>query len=387
MVLRYHPRFGHLYVPNLTARIPSERGGYLIRTNSMGLRSDLEFQRTRGSQPRILFFGDSFTAGDGCDNAERFPELVGQSLDAEVYNFGLSGSGTDQQLLMYEELAREIEADLLVLCVVVHNIERITVSHRKSIDRVSGRQILVPKPFFSLEDGELRPHQIPVPVLRPEAVTSHPGNGDMASTWLNDALNAYRSNPALARVRRLAGDPNSAASIWLRSQALKLTGFQPHPAYQSPDTPGWRLMEALLRRFAAGGLPVLVVPLPTYYFYLYGVKPDYQQLYSRLAEPRQGVHVADLTSPLRALPVQERVALTLREDGHFSPEGHRRIAGLITEQVTSRRLLPTAAARVKPPRAPAVPARKPLAILGISCYNNKAAGALTRAGRIRAPAS
>src|SRR5688572_1714497 len=108
MLVRYHPEIGHLYVPNLRARIPNENGGYYVRTNSLGFRSDLELTPTKNGRPRILFLGDSVTAADGCDNEERFAELVGQSLGAQVYNFGLSGSGTDQQLLIYRKFAKSI---------------------------------------------------------------------------------------------------------------------------------------------------------------------------------------------------------------------------------------------------------------------------------------
>src|SRR5580704_1864296 len=108
MVVRYHPEVGHLYVPNLRARLPNENGGFYVVTNSDGFRSDSEFVRPRGDRPRILFLGDSFTAGDGCDNEDRFAEQVGQLLEAEVFNYAVAGTGTDQQLLIYEKFARDI---------------------------------------------------------------------------------------------------------------------------------------------------------------------------------------------------------------------------------------------------------------------------------------
>src|SRR5207248_1153106 len=120
-------------------------------TNSGGFRSDVEFTRARGARPRILFFGDSFTAGDGCDNDDRFAERVGRDLGAEVYNYAVAGTGTDQQLLIYERFARDVPADLIVLCVYVENIERITVGFRESFDRSRMRRVLVPKPYFTLQ--------------------------------------------------------------------------------------------------------------------------------------------------------------------------------------------------------------------------------------------
>ena len=138
MILQYHPHIGFLYVPNLRARIPNESGGYYVKTNSLGFRSDVEFCKKRNGRPRILFFGDSLTAGDGCDNHERFAERMGEELDVEVYNYGMSGSGTDQQLLIFEQFARGVEADLVVLCITVENIQRIKISHRESVDRMLG---------------------------------------------------------------------------------------------------------------------------------------------------------------------------------------------------------------------------------------------------------
>ena len=173
MVIQYHPILGHLYVPNLHARVfHHDSGAYYVRTNSEGFRSDSEFERNRPNRPRVLFFGDSVTAGDGCGNEERFSELVGEALDAEVYNYGLSGSGTDQQLLIYEHFARDVEADLIVLCVSVENIERIKVAYREAIDRATGRNLLVPKPYFTLNGDDLVLQHVPVPLTRlsPESV-------------------------------------------------------------------------------------------------------------------------------------------------------------------------------------------------------------------------
>src|SRR5438309_9138394 len=96
--LEYHPVIAFRFVPGIRTRVPSDSGGYLIRCNSLGFRSDLEFEtnRTAGVQ-RIMAFGDSFTAGDGVSNAQRYTEAVAASLPAvEIYNFGLPGTGTDQ---------------------------------------------------------------------------------------------------------------------------------------------------------------------------------------------------------------------------------------------------------------------------------------------------
>ena len=58
----YNRNIGHLFVPNINARIIHESGGYYVRTNSLGFRSNNEFKEKKGNKPRILFFGDSNTA-------------------------------------------------------------------------------------------------------------------------------------------------------------------------------------------------------------------------------------------------------------------------------------------------------------------------------------
>src|SRR5262245_49927068 len=251
MVIRHHPEIGHLFVSNLVARIPSEWGGYFIRTNAQGFRSDVDFSAAKGSRPRILVLGDSITAGDGVANAERFTERLGEALGAEVYNYALSGSGTDQQLLIFERFAQGVAADLIVFCVFVENMERIKVAYRESIDRVSGKRVLVPKPYFTLEGGALRLHNVPVPTERPQV-----GTVDEAQVQAKRPhrlrnvfrlLDFYRTHPAMAGVRRATRGWAPGA----RSLLLRASGFQPYRDYASPESDGWRLMKAILDRFTA----------------------------------------------------------------------------------------------------------------------------------------
>jgi carbamoyltransferase len=192
MTIRYDPDIGFLYVPNLTARIPHESGAYYVRTNALGFRSDVEYRQARDSRPRILVFGDSYTAGDGCSNQERFSDRMGHHLNADVYNYGLSGSGTDQHLLTYERFAQDVEADLLILCVNVENIERIKAGHRESIDRVTGARVMVPKPYFTLEDDELRLHHVPVPRHRPHADSGRTAGATCSPGRSPDGSDAWR---------------------------------------------------------------------------------------------------------------------------------------------------------------------------------------------------
>ncbi len=387
MLIRYHELVGHLYVPNLRARLPNEAGGYFVITNSSGFRSDFEFTKARAGRPRILMFGDSFTAGDDCPNELRYSDFLARKLDCEVYNFGVSGSGTDQHLLIQREFARGIEADLIVICVQIDSMKRIQLSHRESVDRITGRRVLVPKPYFELVDGKLEPRQIPVPRERPEVGSQNPElstPSGLAPKWLQ----WYRESEAGGAFRKILSGKLKPA----RSALFRASGVQPYPDFNSLDTPGWRLMSAILRQFVEDvkPLPVLIVPIPTHEYFLHGIKPVYQKVFETLEDPARGVHVADVSNPLIALPYQVRQTLGFRVGGHFTPFANEKVAEIMATRIRERKLLPAGpGASVPLPD----PVRHKLRrrdeakyILGLSCFYHNSAAALVRDGEIVAAA-
>ena len=138
MLIQYDAEVGHRFVPNLRARIPGEDGGYLLVTNALGFRSDTEFDRARSAHARILMFGDSYTAGDNVANADRYSDRLAALCGCEVQNYGVPGTGTDQHLLIHRAYAKDVEADLAMICVQIDSFHRIQVTHRPIIDRVTG---------------------------------------------------------------------------------------------------------------------------------------------------------------------------------------------------------------------------------------------------------
>jgi carbamoyltransferase len=391
MVIQYHPVIGHLYVPNLNARIfHRDSGAYFARTNSLGFRSNVDFEKKGSHRPRVLVFGDSRTAGDGCDNHERFSDLLGEMLDAEVYNYGLSGSGTDQHLLIYEHFAHDVEADLIVLCVSVENIERIKVAYREIIDRTTRRHVLVPKPYFVLDGESLILKHSPVPLTRvnPESVDKQQYYGFIHHPWRHilHLRDVYRSDPRLAKVRVLVSRhfPN------LRSQILRASGFQPHADYRSAANENWKLMRAILARFAAQAspTPVMIVPIPTYFYFYDGAAPIYQSLYQSLADPVRNIHVMDLSRPLLQLSQADRRNLCFRYDKlHFSPFGHGQLANLIAGEIRAAKLLHCEnVSPVRPKAKFAGPVGKPIYVLGLSCFYHNSAACVVKDGEIVAAA-
>jgi hypothetical protein len=161
-LFEYDPDIGYRFVPHLKTRVMSGAGGYLVRTNALGFRSEREFERDDRAH-RILVFGDSFTAGDGVSNANRYSDVLETLLPPlEVHNFGLPGSGTDQQFIAYGKLTQGAPCDAVVIAVLVENIRRIVSAWRPSQDD-GGSVEFVAKPYFELDAERLVRRNDPVP--------------------------------------------------------------------------------------------------------------------------------------------------------------------------------------------------------------------------------
>lgn len=341
MLMRFDSKIGHRYVSNLVARVPHETGGYLVRTNSSGFRSDLEFKAKRSAVPRILVLGDSFTAGEGCASQQRYPELLGQALGAEVYNYGVSGSAPDQHLLCFREFGREVEADLIIWGIPLHNIERIKLTHRPSKDRISGQSVLVPKPYFTFEQDRLELHHVPVPRLRPEPSQS-------SSHQYTESVNEA---PILERLLRLSGLERYRDLVQhllpgmkerLRALTYRISNTQLYEDYLDEQSTGWTLLSALIRqlRVEVLDIPILVVPLPTYHYYIDRLAPVHDALYKSLEDPAGGLFVSAITNALHAnKTLAERKAICFPVDTHYSPFGHQEIARILAADIQERKLL------------------------------------------------
>jgi hypothetical protein len=106
--------------------------------------------------------------------------------------------------------------------------------------------------------------------------------------------------------------------FWAR--VYRAGGFEPYPDYLSPTSRGWQLMQAIIRRFiaSAAGTPVLIVPIPEARYLQFDLQARYQPLFESLADAKQGVHVADITTPLRQLSLEDRRKLAFDTDAHFN---------------------------------------------------------------------
>jgi carbamoyltransferase len=244
---------------------------------------------------------------------------------------------------------------------------------------------MVPKPYFTLEEGGLTLHNSPVPRPSPvedvaHAFTLH-GAGDIAG-WRGRALRWFQETAGLDKVRRFVRE--DLANV--KSAVYRWSGLQPYPDFKDETTSGWTLMKAILQQFVreAAPVPVLIVPIPTYHFYSHGVKPIYQPFFEALAG--RGVHVLDVSNPLIAHPWEVRQTFSFKSGGHFTPFAHDLVARMMAETIEKERLLPQVNVASKNSAPILRRSPDPRHILGISCLYHNSAAAIVRDGEIVAAA-
>jgi carbamoyltransferase len=317
-VNQYHPRIGYTYIPGIKSRVPHESGGYLIRTNGSGFRCDREFapHKPPGTR-RVLLLGDSMTAGDGVSNGERFGDVLEELMPGvETFNYGMPGTGPDQQYLIWQEFVRGVEHDLLVISVYVENIVRVPAWFRVYYDH-RGNSVIHAKPYFTLDDGRLELHHVPVPKEPRTKESLDPSEAEHVDWGL--------AHPTLRKVVKALG---------LRDLVVKLAGFQPVPDYDSPDNPRWRLMRAVLEEWIhASPAPVLLVPIPMF-THVEGVSDPTSYL-ARVRElaAAAGCALHDPLPDLMKHTPEERRDFRFKVDVHFTPAGHRAFAESLREPI------------------------------------------------------
>jgi lysophospholipase L1-like esterase len=137
--------------------------------NSHGLR-DREIPYERQGAFRILVLGDSFTEGLQVPVERTFSKLLEQRLGGpgapvEVLNAGVSGYGTDSELLYYLNEGYKYRPDVVLL---VFNTSNDILENHNGLMRGTGFPY-PDKPYFDFQDGRLEVQRYPLPEVRPKA--------------------------------------------------------------------------------------------------------------------------------------------------------------------------------------------------------------------------
>ncbi len=294
-VHRHHPVIGWWHVPNLTARLGLGGSFHTFRSNAQGLRADRDFPIEKPSgKVRIGFLGDSYTAGDGVSNHQRFSALLSQAHPGVAsLNFGLNSSGTDQQLLIFQEIARAYQMDAWVWGLTVENIYRNVSSCRPCYSNMDTSTIRYrAKPWFERRESGLFLHQQPVPkATRTEL-----------ATW-------------------------------------KLAEPDGNDPYVDPYSQEWLVMRAIIEDFLrqVEGTPVFLLPLPLDSHYLGRAEATYQARFRELDAPQSGVSFVDVLPALKQGPVRERSRLRFPADPHYTALAHEKVFRVLEAAITNYR--------------------------------------------------
>jgi len=251
-----------------------------------------------------------------------FPQL-------DVLNFGLPGSGTDQQLLVYENIAKPFEADAYIFAICTTNILRNQVGMLPTREPGANVVWFRSKPFFTLEEDRLVLHNQPVPNERISE--------QEALRRLGAGLALGEISPARRLALRLI--PRWMQHITIL-QRISAAAGQQYRGYESADAHSWRLMRAIVERFTGQVCekPVFILPVPIHHHVVNNLRPTYMSRFAALEEPAKLRFVVDILPYFRRLSPQTRRACYFKNDVHYSPFGHAIIFEAISD--TLSRLYP-----------------------------------------------
>jgi hypothetical protein len=120
--------------------------------NSQGFRGP---ELAKSNKPRFIFLGDSLVWGFDVEASERFTEkLQAKHPEWAVYNFGVSGYGTDQEYLLLQKYFDEYAPSVVFLMICGDN------DNEDNSWNFRGGYY---KPWYTLEGGGLRVNGVPVP--------------------------------------------------------------------------------------------------------------------------------------------------------------------------------------------------------------------------------
>lgn len=304
----------HVYSPVYGWRLrPDWRGqtrdGRTVRLNSQGFRGPAAGPIASGRR-RVLLLGDSLTFGTGVDDGETFAaELARQEPALEPLNFGVSGYGTDQELLLLEREGLPLTPAVVVLDVCVGND---VLDNALPVYVYDGA---TPKPYFTLEGAGLRLHDEHLRLGGMTLLARRLREGSLAF----DALLSLAGGAHRAPLDHDDGEPwgpraRTVLEHW--TEAAELTG---------------RLLTRIDEACASHGATLLVLLHPNRRSYL-GDETFVAPFTGAAARLRPTTRLIDL----RQVYLERNLAFedfTLDKLGHLNPRGHGIVAEVLAKEL------------------------------------------------------
>ncbi len=312
---QYDPEVGWGHRPGVDDVITSDEFSHRVRINSAGWR---DRERAVEKQPgifRIAVLGDSFTFGAGIEDDQLYTaQLEALLKGVEVLNFGLSGTATDQQLLILRRDVLEYRPDMVLVMLCRNDFDGI----------LTDTQFFYPKPFFELgEGGELMLRNVPVPRVSRATRLRH---------WLRGRSGLFSMIDSVMAPRARGEGPNTDEKIMSSEKLMR------------------RLLLAMRDESEAAGAGfALALVASTGHVYTAGIdslESRRREMLRSLAE-KEGFLFIDLIPEFRnaareASPGSWR-RLHFQKDQHWNLAGHALAARILADSLLREKGLPAAA--------------------------------------------
>jgi len=179
----YDSSLGWVHIPNANGVFSAFGRATHVSINSRGFRDQERSYDREASRYRIIALGDSMVWGYGVQPDEIFTVLLERACPrSEVINLGVSGYGTDQELLLLQREGVRYNPDMVIVVVSPNDFQ----------DNIQKKVYLVyQKPMFELSPGGLRLTNTPVPT---QTLWEHAASFLVRSSFvLNRAASVYHA--------------------------------------------------------------------------------------------------------------------------------------------------------------------------------------------------
>jgi hypothetical protein len=282
--------------------------------------------RRAGSDVRIAAFGDSFTHCNEVSFEDCWTHLIEVETGARVLNGGVGGYGTDQAFLRYLEMQKDLDADIVVLGLMIGDIKRNVNIFRTFVAGWTAWS----KPRFILAGDGIR--VINQPTATPEQVPDMIANDDplLQQDWWYDPEEWRRDPLSWSVIYRFA-----RARLW---QLPKRVSYYRHDS--EPTLVTARLVIEFARQAKASGSRFICLIIPGQPHLRYTDPVPWQPLLDRMT--KADVEIVDPTSELRQLVDTPNL---FAPRGHYARPGNQVLASAIVSAIapnqSAARLPPT----------------------------------------------
>lgn len=151
-----HPTLGYTHLPGeFKVTLPDDYAFKVThRADTLRITHPLETYAVESSKDEIWIFGCSFTHGWTLNDDETYPWLLQQQLpEVEVVNFGVSGYGTLQSMLQFQEaLEKRPKPRLVVIAYASFHDQRNTLLRLRSKQMVPWNKLgPIVQPYAALD--------------------------------------------------------------------------------------------------------------------------------------------------------------------------------------------------------------------------------------------